>query len=335
MSIYSRYEKALSNRTGGTSYTDAAPLPSFIRNKIARHEANTHGRDFIVGDLHGCVGYLDTLMRHVGFDTSTDRLFSVGDLADRGPDSPAALELLKQSWFHPVMGNHDAMLMAVLMEYLGATSGSGDLSAVDRARAEMYGSAFFGNGGKWLRPFLRDATQFDTLTEWLTLLREMPLIRVVGSGPDFLQGAARFHVAHAELLGEDAGWCDLTLDQPDAEDSPLWNDPHNIWGFDMTGDGVDHVMWGRELRARVAENDVPDQQDLSRTYVGHTITVMQDKSQLLTAGSHVFLDTGAYKSVPNDKGVCDLNHGLTIWCHQEDRGWKFNGLTIRDVRVVC
>lgn len=249
MSIYSRYEKALSNRMGGTSDTDATP---FIRNKIARHEANTHGRDFIVGDLHGCVGHLDMLMRHVRFDTSTDRLFSVGDLADRGPDSPAALELFKQPWFHPVMGNHDAMLLAVLMEYLGAASGSGDLSDLDRARAEIYGSAFFGNGGKWLKPFLRDATQFDTLTEWLMLLREMPLIRVVGAG-----STGRFQVAHAELLGEDADRCDLTLDQPDAEDNPLWTDPHDIWGFDMTGDGVDHVMRGRELRARVAENDVP------------------------------------------------------------------------------
>jgi serine/threonine protein phosphatase 1 len=336
MSIYSRYKKALSNRTGGTSETDAPP---FIRNKIARHEANTHGRDFIVGDLHGCVGYLDTLMRHVGFNESTDRLFSVGDLVDRGPNSVGAIGLLEMPWFYPVMGNHDAMLMAVLMEYLGAASGSGDLSDVDRARAEIYGSEFFGNGGEWLKPFLRNATQVDTLTEWLMLLRKMPLIRVVGSvagicRPQGCRPQDRFHVAHAELLGGDADWCDLTLDQPDAEENPLWNNPHDIWGFDMTGDGVDHVMWGRELRARVAENDVPDQQDLSRTYVGHTITVTQDKSQLLTAGSHVFLDTGAYKSVPNDKGVCDLNHGLTIWCHQEDRGWKYNGLTIRDVRVV-
>jgi len=158
LSTYSRYEKALSNRMR-SSNTDATPLSLFIRNKIARHEANIHGlapvaacrackgRDFIVGDLHGCVGYLDTLMRHVGFDTSTDRLFSVGDLADRGPDSPGSLELLKQPWFYPVMGNHDAMLLAVLMEYAGLWP---KLSAVDQARAEVYASAFFGNGGNWL-----------------------------------------------------------------------------------------------------------------------------------------------------------------------------------------
>ncbi|MHB8365520.1 MAG: metallophosphoesterase [Acidithiobacillus sp.] len=328
MSIYSHYRQTLSRRVSMES-PDRTVTP-FVRNKIIRHEANTAGRDFIVGDLHGCVEYLRILMRHVQFDESADRLFSVGDLVDRGPDSPGALELLKQPhagvqpWFYPVMGNHDAMLLAVLMEYAGLWP---ELSAVDRARAEVYASAFFGNGGKWLlKSFLRDETHTSAVTEWLTLLRRMPLIRVIGTGP------SRFHVAHAELLGEDTDWCDLTLDQPDAEDNPLWEHPHDIWGFDMVGDGVDHVLWGRELRARVAEDDVPDLHDLSRTYVGYTTTVMQDGSQIMMAGSHVFLDTGAYKSVPNDKGVCDLNHGLTVWCHQEDRGWKYNGVEISDVR---
>ncbi len=323
MSIYSSYPKLLSQRVAHDEGVNMDANP-FIRNKIVRHEANARGRDFIVGDLHGCVERLHVLLRHVGFDESTDRLFSVGDLVDRGPNSPDTLELLKASWFYPVMGNHDAMLLAVLMQHKGLQG----LSDVDQARAAIYASAFFGNGGKWLRSFLRDATRSDTLAEWLTLLREMPLIRVIGTGAD------RFHVAHAELIGEDANWCDLTLDQPDAEDNPLWKHPHDIWGFDMTGDGVDHVLWGRELCARVAEEDVPDMRDLSRTYVGHTITVMQDLSQLLTAGSHVFLDTGAYKSFPNGEGVCDLNHGLTVWCHQEDRGWKHNGEKIVDVRVV-
>ncbi len=308
----------------------SSPMPGcnpFVRRKIARHEANTRGRDFIVGDLHGCVGYLDTLMRHVGFDASMDRLFSVGDLVDRGPDSPGALELLDQPWFYPVMGNHDAMLLSVLMRHEGLLP---ELSDVDQARAEIYARAFSGNGGRWFNHFLRDEARSGVVAGWRSLLREMPLIRVIGSGP------GRFHVAHAELIGHDAhgrehpDWCDLTLDQADVEDNPLWDDPRDIWGFDMVGDGVDHVLWGRELRARVAEEDVPDMRDLSRTYVGHTITVMRDSSQLLTAGSHVFLDTGAYRAAISE----DRNMGLTLWCHQEDRGWKYNGEKVVDVRVA-
>ncbi len=152
----------------------------------------------------------------------------------------------------------------------------------------------------------------------------MPLIRVVDGDNS---RPSRFHVAHAELIGEDANWCDQTLDNAQAEENPLWTYPHFVWGFDMTGDGVDHVLWGRELRARFAENNdaVQDMQDLSRTYVGHTITVLQDRAQILHTGSHVFLDTGAYQRVPNAHGVCDFNMGLTLWCHHENHGWRYNG----------
>lgn len=138
MSIYSRYRQTLSRRVSAKT-PDCGAVTPFIRNKIVRHEANMTGRDFVVGDLHGCVEHLRVLLRHVGFDESADRLFSVGDLVDRGPDTPGSLELLKAPWFYPVMGNHDAMLLAVLMEYAGLLP---ELSAVDQARAEVYASAF-------------------------------------------------------------------------------------------------------------------------------------------------------------------------------------------------
>ena len=41
--------------------------------------------------------------------TPVDRLFSVGDLVDRGPDNEAALEWLAKPWFHAVQGNHEAL----------------------------------------------------------------------------------------------------------------------------------------------------------------------------------------------------------------------------------
>ncbi len=45
----------------------------------------------------------------MGFDPAIDRLFSVGDLVDRGPHSEAALEWLARPWFHAVQGNHEAL----------------------------------------------------------------------------------------------------------------------------------------------------------------------------------------------------------------------------------
>ena len=46
-------------------------------------ERNQHGRDFVLGDLHGNYSYLKKLLQKVGFHQETDRLFLVGDLMDR------------------------------------------------------------------------------------------------------------------------------------------------------------------------------------------------------------------------------------------------------------
>src|SRR5699024_8088291 len=59
----------------------------------------------------GCFGLLDTLLAHIGFDRTADRLFSVGDLIDRGPGSECVCEWLEQPWFHAIRGNHEAMLL--------------------------------------------------------------------------------------------------------------------------------------------------------------------------------------------------------------------------------
>lgn len=51
----------------------------------------------IVGDIHGEIDALRSLIRHLGYDddgTHPDcrRLVFVGDLTDRGPDSPAVVD---------------------------------------------------------------------------------------------------------------------------------------------------------------------------------------------------------------------------------------------------
>lgn len=76
---------------------------------VKHFERNTVGRDFAVGDIHGCFSLLKTVLANEGFDQSVDRLFSVGDLVDRGPDSEMALEWIDEPWFHAVRGNHEDM----------------------------------------------------------------------------------------------------------------------------------------------------------------------------------------------------------------------------------
>lgn len=86
----------------------AAPL-------VRRFSRNTQGRDLIVGDVHGCFDKLAAALADAGFDPDAgDRLFSVGDLVDRGPQSESALEWLAAPWFFAVAGNHEDMAVSFL-----------------------------------------------------------------------------------------------------------------------------------------------------------------------------------------------------------------------------
>lgn len=74
-----------------------------------RFEKNKEGRDFVIGDIHGCFDAVRAILGDVKFDESKDRLFSVGDLVDRGPDSIEAIDWIAKPWFHAVRGNHEQM----------------------------------------------------------------------------------------------------------------------------------------------------------------------------------------------------------------------------------
>jgi serine/threonine protein phosphatase 1 len=80
-----------------------------------RFEKNEIGRDFVIGDIHGCFDAVRSILSDPGvqFDEGKDRLFSVGDLVDRGPDSIEAIDWIAKPWFHAVRGNHEQMAIGV------------------------------------------------------------------------------------------------------------------------------------------------------------------------------------------------------------------------------
>lgn len=81
----------------------------FLVEPIRRVGPNRVGRDFAVGDVHGYFSRLSEALSDIGFDESKDRLFSVGDLIDRGPESAWAIDWLDKPWFFAVMGNHEQL----------------------------------------------------------------------------------------------------------------------------------------------------------------------------------------------------------------------------------
>ena len=93
-----------------------------FENPFVSLPVNKRGRDFCIGDLHGCREMLGRLMDAVAFDQVRDRLFSVGDLVHRGPESVRCLQLAETPWFFAVMGNHEAMQLGA---YYGAIHSSG------------------------------------------------------------------------------------------------------------------------------------------------------------------------------------------------------------------
>ncbi|MFD1216062.1 metallophosphoesterase [Microbulbifer celer] len=91
---------------------------------------NTTGRDFVVGDLHGHHQQLLSNLNDLAFDGAKDRLFCVGDIIDRGPDSVELLEMIDQQVYFSILGNHEAMMIA----------GFEDATAVP---------LHYSNGGEW------------------------------------------------------------------------------------------------------------------------------------------------------------------------------------------
>lgn len=72
-------------------------------------------RTLAIGDIHGCLHALDTLLEEVG-PQPDDVLVTVGDYVDQGPNSKGVLDrmlaLAARCRIVPLKGNHDLMMLA-------------------------------------------------------------------------------------------------------------------------------------------------------------------------------------------------------------------------------
>lgn len=114
---------------------------------------NNKGRDFFVGDIHGMFNNLMDALKEKEFDFENDRLFSVGDLIDRGPDNEKVLDLLGLPWFYAVRGNHEDMMINHMYQ----------------------GNIWYMNGGQWAWDDNKTSIRQEVLDSYLTIVENLPI----------------------------------------------------------------------------------------------------------------------------------------------------------------
>lgn len=260
-----------------------------MKNPLKTLDVNFQGKDYVIGDLHGSLSALENLMKNVNFNKESDRIISVGDLVDRGPDSVGCLSLIREPWFHSVLANHEKMM-------------------IDKFFAGPTGDYWFNNGGVWgieawndyksvYIQHDKDRIPFDSsmnIIDMLPLVEQLPFLITVNT-----KSGKKYHIIHAELPPMCPGITDEDLADPEKVryyatmednqemDSFLWS--RYIFGDLHSAPLHDLPKIIRKLKYKKVDKFF--NKDLSHIISGHTIL-----RKPVTVLGQTCIDTGAYGS---------------------------------------
>ncbi|MCA9087251.1 MAG: metallophosphoesterase [Planctomycetaceae bacterium] len=173
----------------------------------------------IVGDVHGEIDPLKSLLRHLGYAKDGShadgrRLVFVGDLTDRGPDSPAVVDLVRRlvesGRAQCVLGNHD---LNILLNHKKHDNGW------------FYGEEVT-EDGQVVPQVLADDTVRKQVLEFF---RTLPIA-----------------IERADLRIVHASWCDdmIALARESSDVIALYDQHHNLIEQSFPGLGIEEVDQG-------------------------------------------------------------------------------------------
>ncbi|MDR9451727.1 MAG: metallophosphoesterase [Acidimicrobiia bacterium] len=222
-----------------------------------------------MGDIHGCLNEFLRAAEAVNFDPAADRLFSVGDLVDRGPHSLEMLEFaLDHDWFHVVPGNHEVMCLDLVEAFLETTMPGDHVWRINPRELDQAAE----NGLGWLiGAMVGDGSENGARRAEvaLRLTEDWPLAMEV----QLADGA--FGVLHADPCNRD------------------WPMVEAITSLDRVPHGEEmKIIWGRGdiMAIRQGASDMKASvRGVTRLFTGHTVV----QPAPMMRGNRVWLDGGA------------------------------------------
>lgn len=170
--------------------------------------SDLHGSFDIIGDVHGCYDELTALLEKLGYDLSADgsnahhpdgrTAIFVGDLVDRGPNSPAVLKLVMGMVADGnalcVPGNHDSKLVRALDGH-NVTTGHGLVETLTQLAVES-------------EEFRKDVRDFIDHLPVHYVLDDGALVVAHAGLPEHFHGRASGKVREFALYGATTGKLD-------------------------------------------------------------------------------------------------------------------------------
>jgi len=288
-----------------------------MKNSLKTLEPNLVGRDFVIGDLHGCFSAFKNLTRNLNFNPEVDRIISVGDLVDRGHDSVSCLSLIREPWFHSVLANHEMMMLDC---FFGDGSNGGDM--------------WFSNGGDWAMEAHNDyqstyvtrngripTDKSMEIIDLLPLVNQLPYLITVNT-----KSGKKFHIIHAEFMPTATITDELLTDPAQVIKFANMVDiegPCILWArkmFDAFNyENLQETKWIKRVVKRTPH---PYNDKLSHIISGHTIL-----QRPMTILGQTNIDTAATDSywgpiIPYGRNRTKPRNWAALTCVELDT-WKF------------